>query len=174
LAFSGNAKFVSEFSRVPAFRDRVLLAVPKDMAPRSTLASALSADQVVRGGQLGGDCPLADLRDFRALEYLLLSGSNLHERAMTFFQEAGIAPQIRIKLEVGQLVTAYRLAASGMGAAFVSDRLIRVSPDDRLCYYKLAGCRIERQFYMLLPKREYVPAAVHAFIDWFTAAMKDE
>ena len=53
----------------------------------------------------------------------------------------------------------------GMGAVFVSDRLVAAAPEKRLRYYKLAGHATERQFFMLLPPRKYVPAAVRAFVE---------
>ncbi|MBP5212020.1 MAG: hypothetical protein J6Z30_04110, partial [Pyramidobacter sp.] len=68
---------------------------------------------------------------------------------------------------------AYRLACSGLGAVFVSDRIVAAAPAARLRYYKLADCAIERQFCMLLPPRAYLAAAVRAFVDWFGKTITD-
>ena len=174
LAFSANAALVKEYEHVPAFRDRLLLAVPEKLAPEAAAAAALSAGQIAAGAHRSPDCPEVDLGIFRDLEFILLgSGETLRERAMSFFQDAGITPRVRISLEVGQHVTAYRLAGSGMGAVFVSDRLVAAAPEKRLRYYKLARCAIERQFFILLPPRAYVPAAVRAFVEWFGKAIED-
>ena len=174
LVFSANAALVKAYEHVPAFRDRLLLAVPEELAPQAASAAALTAAQIAAGEHLRPDCPKVDLGMFRDLEFILLgSGEVLHERAMSFFQEAGIAPRVKIRLEVGQHVTAYRLAGGGMGAVFVSDRLVAAAPEKRLRYYKLAGHATERQFFMLLPPRKYVPAAVRAFVEWFGTAIED-
>jgi DNA-binding transcriptional LysR family regulator len=63
-------------------------------------------------------------------------------------------------------VTAYHLAAAGIGATFVSDLLIRDS-DQELNYYKIDSNLVTRQFYALLPKRKYVSVAARRFIEHF-------
>ena len=99
------------------------------------------------------------------MEYILLSeGNNLHERSMRMFHEAGYEPDVI--MENAQLVTAYHLTEHFPAATFVSDRLVRNS-QARLKYYKLNYECAEREFYILLPKQNYIPVAVKAFIDYF-------
>ena len=80
------------------------------------------------------------------------------------FEEAGFEPKTKMKLS--QLVTAYHLAAAGIGATFVSDLLIRSSGRE-LNYYKIDSDHVTRQFYALLPKRKYVSVAARRFISRF-------
>ncbi len=162
LTFSCNEAFLSDFPRYPAFSDHVLLGVPRQGLPPQAEGLGLTAAQVAEGAHLRPDCPTAPLRCFQELGFLLLSpGNNLHDRAEQLFREAGFQP--KVLMELSQLVTACRLAEHGLGASFISDRI--VTPDSRLVYFKLDSRQTERAFYMLLPKRSYTPHAVRAFID---------
>ena len=84
---------------------------------------------------------------------LLSEGNNLHDRALQIFAEAGITP--RIKLEISQLATSYHLAR---------DRMIG-DGEEGLCFYKVASPAAEREFYAVMPGREYTSKAVRAFIE---------
>jgi DNA-binding transcriptional LysR family regulator len=120
------------------------------------------------GRHLAEDCPCISLSEFREIPFILLSkGNNLYDRSLRMFREADFEPQTRMKLS--QLVTAFRLAEAGIGATFVSDRLM-TAPAKKLHFYKISSDISERQFYILLPKRKYVSVAARRFIEYFTSA----
>ena len=163
ITFSCRDDIIERFGYRPAFRDRILLAVPPEAL---SLECALSAEDVIAGKHLAPECPCIFCDDMACLEYVLLSeGNNLHDRAMMIFDGFGITP--RIKIEISQLSTSYHLARSNFGAAFVSDKMITAN-EDRLKFYKIDSPVTEREFYSVLPKREYIPKSVHAFIDMFS------
>lgn len=169
MTFHCSPEFIQDFERYPAFFDRVLLAVPKSIDPLSAdpevSGKALTAEEVVEGRHLEQDCPMVPLMRFRSLAFVLLSeGNNLYERSVRMFKEAGFSPVT--KMQLSQLVTAYHLANAGIGATFVSDRLVSTHMD-ALNYYKLDSTITTRQFYILLPRRKYVSAAARRFIDFF-------
>ncbi len=182
VTFHCSPEFIQDFPGYPAFRDMVLLAVPVGMDPLAgkhvSLSGeqvtadplvgqplSLSGEQVMAGWHLQDDCPCVSLSEFREIPFILLSrGNNLYERSVRMFEEAGFAPKTKMKLS--QLVTAYHLAAAGIGATFVSDLLIRDS-DQELNYYKIDSNLVTRQFYALLPKRKYVSVAARRFIEHF-------
>ena len=165
VTFHCSPEFIQDFPRYPAFRDTVLLAVPVGMDPLAGKHVSLSGEQVMAGRHLQDDCPCVSLSEFREIPFILLSrGNNLYERSVRMFEEAGFAPKTKMKLS--QLVTAYHLAAAGIGATFVSDLLIRDS-DQELNYYKIDSNLVTRQFYALLPKRKYVSVAARRFIEHF-------
>lgn len=173
MTFHCSPAFIQDFERYPAFLDRILLAVPKhpDFIAENpkTAGVALSADNILAGRHLEEDCPTVSLESFRNAAFILLSeGNNLYERSVRMFDEAGFAPVTKMKLS--QLVTAYHLANAGLGATFVSDRLIDARMD-ALNYYKLGSTLTTRQFYILLPKRKYVSAVVRSFINYFQQYM---
>lgn len=168
MTFNCSPEFIQDFPRYPAFKDTVLLAVPKALDPLAEKGMHLSAEQVMAGRHLAEDCPCISLSEFREIPFILLSkGNNLYDRSLRMFREADFEPQTRMKLS--QLVTAFRFAEAGIGATFVSDRLM-LAPAKKLHFYKISSDISERQFYILLPKRKYVSVAARRFIKYFTSA----
>ena len=168
LTFSCAPEIVEQFEHKPAFYDHVLLAVHKDVSlPRELNACSLAAEDILRRRHLEPDCPKASLRYFRDVDFILLrEGNNLYSRGNQMFREAGFSP--KIKMTISQMVTSYRLADNGLGAVFVSDRLVR-SKHSNLRFFKLDSPHADRLFYFLLPKRDYTPFAVRSFIDFAAA-----
>lgn len=165
LTFSCDPELVERFEHKPAFHDHVLLAVPQ-AAPVLPEAKqkALSAAEILAGKHLLKDCPQVPLSLFQNVEYILLGqGNNLRDRSIQMFEEAGFKPAV--KMTMAQMVTAYRFADNGIGATFISDRLVR-SPSSRLDFYKLDSSLTDRLFYFLLPERNYTAFAVRAFMEY--------
>ena len=164
LTFSCAAEVLEEFEHVPAFSDHILLTVPERAVPEDVLDRALTAEDILAGRHLSGDVPPVTLDHFRESEFILMRpGNNLHERSMKMFQDAGMTPHVRLSLS--QLVTAFHLAEEGLGAAFVSDRLVR-SPTPGLRYFLPDSPEAERQFCFILPPRQYTPFAVKEFLEF--------
>lgn len=166
LTFNCDPELVQRYEHFPAFEDMILLGVPSDHPVNFGYEKyALTPADVCAGKHLRPGCPKIDLKEFKSLDYILLSeGNNLRERSMKMFAEAEFQPNI--KLCLSQLVTAYHLAESGFGATFVSDRLV-TKGGEGLVFYKLKSEQIRRRFYIILPKRKYVPAATKRFIEYF-------
>ena len=165
ITLSCAPEIVEQYEHKPAFYDHVLLAVHQKIPLPSNLDEyALSADDILKGRHLEEGCPGVDLALFKDLDFILLrKGNNLYERSEMMFQEAGFTP--KIKMAISQMVTSYRLADNGLGAVFISDRLVR-SKRSLLRFFKLSSEYTDRLFYFLLPKRDYTPFAVHRFIDF--------
>ena len=174
MTFHCSPEFIQDFKRYPAFQDHILLAVPEDMDVyakgwKETGRPLLTQEEIRAGRHLEKDCPSVPLDGFRDIPFILLSkGNNLYERSWRMFEEAAFEPKIRMVLS--QLVTAYHLANAGIGAAFVSDRLVSTL-GSRLHYYRLESELTTRQFYILLPKRRYISTASRRFIEHFTSEM---
>ena len=168
LTFSCAPEIVEQFEHRPAFYDHVLLAVHQDTPlPEELDALSLSAEDIMKRRHLEPNCPKADLQLFRDVVFILLrEGNNLFSRGNQMFREAGFTP--KIKMSISQMVTSYRLADNGLGAAFVSDRLVR-SKRSHLRFYKINSDYADRLFYFLLPKCDYTPFAVRSFIDFAAA-----
>ena len=168
LTFSCAPEIVENFEHRPAFYDHVLLAVHRDTPlPPELDAYSLSAEDVMKRQHLEETCPKTDLRHFRDVDFIMLrEGNNLFARGNQMFKEAGFDP--KVKMSISQMVTSYRLADNGLGAAFVSDRLVR-SRRGHLRFFKLDSEHADRLFYFLLPKRDYTPFAVRRFIDFAAA-----
>ncbi len=167
ITFSCRDDIIDRFGYRSAFKDHILLAVSPETL---NLDCALSAEDIIAGKHLDMFCPGIPFEEMGMLDYILLSpGNNLHDRAMMIFDDLGIEP--RVKIEISQLSTSYHLARSGFGAAFVSDRMITAG-EDRLKFYKIDAPYTEREFFSVLPKRDYVSKAVRAFIDLLSGKYK--
>lgn len=165
LIFNCDPALVARFEHRPAFFDHVLLAVHESTAlERELTEKALTARDILEGVHLQAETEKVSLSAFRELPFILLGpGNNLHDRSHRMFEEAGFTP--KIKMMVSQMVTSFRLADNGLGAAFVSDRLVR-SPSSHLRFFQLDTPRATRLFYILQPERSYTPFAVRAFADF--------
>ena len=168
LTFSCAPEIVEQSEHRPAFYDHILLAVHQDFPlPGELDTPGLSAEDILMRRHLEPDCPKVDLKLFRDAEFILLrEGNNLHNRSNQMFREAGFSP--KIKMTISQMVTSYRLADNGIGAVFISDRLVR-SRHSHLRFFRLNSGYTDRLFYFLLPMRNYTPFAVHRFIEYAAA-----
>jgi len=164
MIFSCAPELIERFEHQPAFYDHILLAVPRSVPVSAELArEAMSAEDIRAERHLSSSCPTVPLEQFRNLEFILLQkGNNLYDRSTRMFDSAGFTP--KVKLALSQLVTAYRFADNGMGATFVSDRIVRADPSRNLMFYSIHSPEVNRLFYVLLPQRNYTAHAVKAFI----------
>lgn len=175
LTFNCNPQFLPDFKCHPAFHDTILLAVPESYQIHERLkGAALSFADIRKEMHLEADCPTVSIEEFQSVEFILLSkGNNLYDRSLKLFQQAGFEPHI--KMSLSQLVTSYHLAEHGIAAAFVSDRLItgQISKaSSNLQFYKINSELLYRQFYIMLPKKDYTSFATEKFIDYFANFMK--
>ncbi len=165
LILSCAPEVIEQYEHQEAFYDHILLAVHEDTElPDQLRQYSLTAEQVLSGSHLDPGCPSAGLAAFKDLEFILLQkGNNLYGRSRQMFAEAGITP--RIKMTISQMVTSYRFADNGFGAAFISDRLVR-SPRSHLRFFKLRSQHTDRLFCFVQPHRDYTPFAVRGFIEY--------
>lgn len=168
MTFSCHPHLIKEFDHYEMFHDRILLAVPASHPINEKMGEfALSAKDIMSLKHLSPNCPAVNLKDFAELEFILLrKGNNLYHRARDMFREAEMDP--KIKMTLSQMVTAYHLADANMGATFIGDRLVKQT-DDKLKYYRLQSSFVDRLFYILLPKRDYVSTAARTLIQFIQA-----
>lgn len=166
FTFSCDEEVIEQFEHYPTFSDTILLAVPESFKlPDKLYKQSLSAKQIANGKHLQPKCPTVDLHQFTDINFIRIDAHvNLGTRTLKMFEEAEIVP--RVKVKVPQLVTAFELAESGIGATFISDRLVRGSEQD-LRFFKLSSEQAQRHYFLLLPQRSYVPTAVKEFIKLF-------
>lgn len=164
LAFRSEPAASEEIAAVPAFHDELVLAVPQHFrVNRSLMGCALSHAALAAGARAAPDCPAVPLGAFADTPMVFLSeANNLYRRAQRICADAGFVPQIR--LQVDQFVTAYHIAQSGIGAVFVSDRLVRMSVPAPMIYYRIAHTEAHRTFFALRHRRRFVPQIVREFL----------
>ena len=165
--FSCDPHLIASFPGYKLFSDQLLLAVPESYDINKKLSNySFSATDICKLAHLSEKHPAISLSAFKDVPFLLLfNGSNFYERATNMFQEAGLSPNI--KMQLSQSVTAFRLAAAGLGATFVVDRLVKEA-DNRLKYYKIDSPHAKRHNYLLYPKQKYVTAAMSTFVQYIS------
>ncbi|ORT99359.1 Transcriptional regulatory protein, LYSR family [Anaerovibrio sp. JC8] len=153
-----------EFESLTFYQDRIMLAVPKSMT-ENIPAPAFSQTEISSGKHLQKNASPANLMDFKDLPFLLLGkGNDMYRRATEIFHETGLTPNVRLYLN--QLMTAYHMAAAGLGATFLTDTLISMAaPNDRLNYYLLNHPLLEREIFIATARSNYHPRAIRAFWD---------
>ena len=154
------------FTAYPAFQDRLLLAVPAELEVNERLAGvALTCKDVLAGRHLSDDCPSVDLRLFEDVPFILLESKyDLRRRTDSFFQEAGIKPNV--SMEVTQIVTSYALVQAGLGAAFIPDKSVVRNQSDTV-FYKLSYPKVIRDMKIVTNNKSYISFAVQHFIEMF-------
>lgn len=162
---SCDPELLQSFQHRPAFYDHILLAVHQEITIDPDLeGAALSASDIMAGRHTGSTSQCVSLAHFRDLEFILLqSGNNLYDRSLAMFDQAGFVP--KIKLTLAQMVTTYRFANNGLGAVFISDRLVR-SPESNLRFFRLDSELTSRLFHFVLPERNYTSFAVRTFMEF--------
>jgi DNA-binding transcriptional LysR family regulator len=153
-----------EFESLTFFTDRIMLAVPKSMDTGAT-ELAYSRQDIIAGRHLAPGAPAADLTHYAHTAFLLLSrGNDMNRRAKGLLRAVDIEPPVRLYLN--QLMTAYHMAAAGLGATFLTDTLIRMAaPNDNLNYYLINHPLMEREIFIAAPQKKYRPKALQAFWD---------
>ena len=166
FTFSCDSEVIKEFDSYPTFSDHILLAVPKSFTlSDELLEQSLSAEQIKQQVHLAASCPAVNLHNFTNVSFIRIDAHvNLGMRTLKMFEEADILP--RVKVKVPQLVTAFQLAEHGIGATFISDRLV-TGNESSLHFFKLQSPQAERKYSLLLPHNAYVPTAVKEFIKLF-------
>ena len=159
------------YTRYPLFTDQVLLAVPvKYLTDRSGLPAPLTAADIRQDRHRSQDgsenyafseVPLSLLEDVSFL--LLRPGNDTRRLADSICRHQAFSPHT--VLELDQQATAYHLACYGMGAAFVSDTLIkRVPSDPRVVFFYLGPERALRTIYFYHKKGRYITRAMREFL----------
>ncbi|MBQ8683789.1 MAG: LysR family transcriptional regulator [Clostridia bacterium] len=148
------------FRAVPLFEEEILLAVPAEAVPPELVAYAMTADDL----QAGRSADPVDVAAFAALPFLLLkNGNDMYRRALTVFRAAGIHPDVRLYLD--QMITSYNMACAGLGAAFVSDALIKNSENVGCVFFRLRSDETRRRMMVVYKGKHYISRAVNAFIE---------
>lgn len=166
LTFNCTPDPHDKLRRVPGFQDTILLAVSTRFPVNNHLTdAALTTSDILSRSHLEPDCPAVTMEAFADTPFILLSpGNNLYSRSMFFFQNAGIQPPLA--MQVSQLVTAYHLAQSGIGATFISDWMV-TGKHPEMVYYKIASPLAARVFDIVTPGKNYLSNAQKAFIQLF-------
>lgn len=147
-----------------AFQDRLLMAVPESYVSRYGLPNnSLSLDSIRSDRYIEDKKSVVDLKSLADLPFLILTpGNNLHDRFFELFQQNSVVPKVKMQIE--QIVTAYCLADSGMGATLTSSVIVKNSVCRNLVYYKIDSPSMTRNFKVIGRRKQYISHANARFI----------
>ncbi len=147
----------------------LLLAVPDSFEMREEISSfALSAIDIMADKHLDPKYAV-ELESFITHPFVLLNTENdTGKRADLLFKKHTLTPNVLFRLD--QQMTAYNIASSGMGIAFVSDTLVKnIEPSGTMRYYRLQDEETARNIYFYQKKNRYHSLACQKFIEHITS-----
>ncbi len=154
------------YTSFPLVNDELLLAVPSFWKINEKLSKYRLTDrEIAEKRNLDEGTLDVGIEEFADIDFIMLKkGNDMNHRVTTLFAEAGISP--RTVLYTDQLITAYNMARSGMGAAFITDTLVRSVREPSKCvFYKIKGESAKRILCIGYKKNRYQSNAVIAFIE---------
>lgn len=143
--------------------EELILAMPRKLAETPALRLyRITSSYIQRGGLQGtAAIPLNAVSDTPFI--MLRKDSDTRIRADKLCRENSVEP--KVLLQVDQQITAYNMAAAGMGAAFISDTLVKHLPhNDNLMFFRLAGETARRNIRLFYRKGETITTPATAFM----------
>lgn len=162
IDYNNDQKLIETY---PLFDETILLCVPASMEINKKYAqNALGSEDIRNGRYLNNSIKSITPKGFKNEKFLMLKmGNSMNTHGFKICNEAGFNPDVAIYFD--QLMTAYNMAASGLGICFVTDTLIKaVAPNNDLIYYKIDSEYAKRTVYLLHKKKRYLNRAVKEFI----------
>ena len=156
----------------PLLKEKILLAVPAESPCNIGLEKfRITPDEIFEGRVDIDLVPQVSIERFREEQFILLkNGNSMYRHAVAVFAGCGFTPKVSFRLD--QLMTAYRLAASGNGACFVSETMFKCHRfTDEILLYSVEGAG-ERMLYVAKNRGKYTSPAMEKFVDIARSTVK--
>lgn len=154
-----------QYSCVPLLEEQLMLAVPRDCPVNDKLKEyQLTAEDLRNKKHVGEDVPIVPLQEFQNESFIYLrTGNDTRHRADRLCAQAGFSPHVFLKVD--QQMSAFNLAKSGMGIAFISDWVIlHMVNDDSLVYYRMDPKFTKRNVSIYYKTRRYMTRSMTEFL----------
>lgn len=155
------------FTSIPLFRNQILLAIPANIKISKKISKCgMTSTQIKNNQHLSANQFAVDLYELKNLPFLLLEPNNeIFRRTKAIFNYYQIEPFI--KMSFNQQMTSFEFASKGLGAVFISDTLVKYSPNaENLLFYKLNCPMPKRGVSIAYNKTQYLSNASKRFIDY--------
>lgn len=153
------------FDQEVCLEEHLFVAVPSALPVNERLKKYQVTVEDIRSKRfLSPDIPCIHLQELQDLPFIMMKQENdTGKRARLICQEQQFTPNVAFELD--QQMTAYNVACSKLGVAFLGDLLItRVPPNSSLCYYKLRGTASVRNVSFYWKKGRYLSRAMEEFL----------
>lgn len=147
--------------------EHIVLAVPANYPINEELKYyALSFEDIRSKRYLDERFPPISLSNFKEEPFLLLKSCNdSYDRVLEMCKAQNFFP--KIKMQLGQLLTAYHVARGGGGITFIRDEILNyVSPTNSLVFYKIDDPMERRSLYLSYSKKKAFSVAERSFMDF--------
>lgn len=154
------------FSAFPYQSENLLLAVPADFSCNERLRSyRMTKKDVLDNRHTTSQQPALPLEKMKGVPFVFPTPeTDTCKRALKLCEKAGLKPNVLLSFH--QQATVFHTICAGLGAAFVSDRLIKnVQADPALYYYRLGGHESVRDIQFFKKKEKHMSRAMQAFLD---------
>lgn len=161
------------FESIPLFTNHILLGIPINLpVDKKIFACAMTSEEIKADKHLSQNQPAIDLYGMEDFPFLLLEPTNeIFGRSKAIFDYYQIKPLV--KMSFNQQMTSFEFASKGLGAVFISDTLIKFSPNaENLRFYKLNCPMPKRGVSIAYNKKKYITKATQRFIDYTTEFYK--
>lgn len=153
------------FRNYPYAPENLLLAIPAEFScNREFREYAMTREDVLVGKHLRQQkiLPLEKVKDVPFV--FPTPETDTYKRSMSLCKKAGFKPNIILSFH--QQATVFHMNSAAMGAAFISDMLIKNAPSSPdMCYYKVGGSESFRHISFFKKKEKRVTPAMQAFLD---------
>ena len=143
----------------------ILLCVPKDREINEKLKKyQIKPESIYNGSVSLMDVEGVPMEIFKNEKFILLKkGNDMCKRAMKFFNEENIEPNVIYRVD--QLNISYALADSGIGLCFITDTFFKYGRgSDNVLLYKVKNEQYNRNLYVAYKKNRYCTKAMEEFI----------
>lgn len=143
----------------------ILLCVPKDREINEKLKKyQIKPESIYNGSVRLMNVEGVPMEIFKNEKFILLKkGNDMCKRAMKFFNEENIEPNVIYRVD--QLNISYALADSGIGLCFITDTFFKYGRgSDNVLLYKVKNEQYNRNLYVAYKKNRYCTKAMEEFI----------
>ena len=150
---------------IPFMDEHLILAVPRTYSINNSLTDyQLSYKDVRTHIHHSHDFPAISLSRFAEESFILPhEGSDMYVRSSQMFENAGVSPNISLKLD--QNITSYFMTANDYGISIIRDNILDlVCNTDNVVFYKIDDPLSTRTLSFHYRKDRYLPKISHTFI----------
>lgn len=147
--------------------EQIVLVVPAAYSVNERLAKyRLTFDDLGSGRYLEPKCPKVSLKEFESESFLLLKkGNDMYQRGLKMCRKAGFTPKVAMYLD--QLLTAYYIACSGKGIAFVRAGITHyLEPTSKVFFYKIDDESSVRNIMLYYKKSQPLARGGNHFVEF--------
>ena len=145
--------------------ERIILAIPKAFPVNEGIKEyRLSQTDIREGRDAEPDFPILPLGKLENTPFVVLKEENsIYKRAMKMCSRQNFSPNIILQPE--SVVTAFNMAAGGVGVTFIPDGLVRsLSYEVPFWFYRMDEELAARKIYFYKKRNKYMTKAMEVFI----------